>query len=85
MVNQQVNPDGQRSFGLHRWKHSAAVRWVLLLLFVLLFYLSLAPHLLPKTYDIEMGKTSERDIEAPTQIMDEKATLQAQEACSRTC
>ena len=79
MVNQQVNPDGQKSFGLNRWKHSAAVRWVLLLLFVLLFYLSLAPHLLPKTYDIELGKPSERDIEAPTQIMDEKATLQAQE------
>ncbi|MFC5651739.1 HD family phosphohydrolase [Paenibacillus solisilvae] len=79
MVNQQINPDGQKSFGLNGWKHSAAVRWVLLLLFVLLFYLSLAPHLLPKTYDIEMGKVSERDIEAPMQIKDEKATLQAQE------
>ncbi|BBH21277.1 cyclic-di-AMP phosphodiesterase PgpH [Paenibacillus baekrokdamisoli] len=79
MVNQQTNSDGQPSFGLSGWKHSTAVRWVLLLLFVLLFYCSLAPHLLPKTYDIALGKASERNIEAPTQIKDEKATLQAQE------
>ncbi|WP_274651906.1 HD family phosphohydrolase [Paenibacillus humicola] len=61
------------------WKQNAAVRWGLLLLFVLLFYLSMAPHLLPKTYDIELGKRSVRDIEAPKQLKDDKATIQAQE------
>ncbi|WP_308638861.1 HD family phosphohydrolase [Paenibacillus silvisoli] len=80
MVNQHANPDDSKaSSGWSVWKHSAAVRWVLLLLFVLLFYFSLAPRLLPETYDIELGKASYRDIEAPFEIKDEKATLQAQE------
>ncbi|SFS86011.1 HD family phosphohydrolase [Paenibacillus sp. BC26] len=82
MVNQQANPDESKSSsssGWSGWKHSSAVRWVLLLLFVLLFYFSLAPHVLPKTYNIELGKASDRDIEAPVDIKDEKATLQAQE------
>ncbi|RAP76704.1 HD family phosphohydrolase [Paenibacillus montanisoli] len=80
MVNQHANPDDSKSSsGWSGWKHSAAVRWVLLLLFVLLFYFSLAPRLLPETYDIELGKASYRDIEAPIDIKDEKATLQAQE------
>jgi len=64
------------------WKHSPAVRWVLLLLFVLLFYFSLAPHLLPKTYDIEPGKPSDRDITAQGPSEDKKATLEAQEAAA---
>ena len=66
-------------FGVNGWKQSPAVRWGLLVLFVLLFYFTLSPYLLPKTYDIEEGKRSERDIVAPTQIKDEKATIQAQE------
>ncbi|KRE54225.1 HD family phosphohydrolase [Paenibacillus sp. Soil522] len=61
------------------WKQSAAVRWVLLFMFVLLFYFSLAPHLVPETYDIEEGAVSEKDIKAPFQIKDEKATRQAEE------
>ncbi|WP_219836304.1 HD family phosphohydrolase [Paenibacillus sp. R14(2021)] len=79
MVNQQADPEDTKPFGWSGWKQSAAVRWVLLLLFVLLFYFSLAPHVLPKTYNIELDKVSDRNIEAPTQIKDEKATLQAQE------
>lgn len=61
------------------WKQSAAVRWVLLFMFVLLFYFSLASHLVPETYDIEEGAVSEKDIKAPFQIKDEKATRQAEE------
>ncbi|MBD2869486.1 HD family phosphohydrolase [Paenibacillus arenilitoris] len=61
------------------WKQSAAVRWMLMVLFVLLFYFSLAPHLVPETYDIEEGAVSEKDIKAPFQIKDEKATRQAEE------
>jgi putative nucleotidyltransferase with HDIG domain len=61
------------------WKQSTAVRWVLMLMFVLLFYFSLAPHLVPETYDIEEGAVSEKDIKAPFQIKDEKATRQAEE------
>ncbi|SEN09585.1 HD family phosphohydrolase [Paenibacillus sp. OV219] len=79
MVNQGTSLDELRSSGWNGWKHSAAIRWVLLLLFVLLFYFSLAPHVLPETYNIELGKPSDRDIEAPMEIKDEKATLQAQE------
>ncbi|REE93042.1 hypothetical protein A8990_102128 [Paenibacillus taihuensis] len=79
MVNQGTSLDESKSSGWNGWKHSIAVRWVLLLLFVLLFYFSLAPHVLPETYNIELGKPSDRDIEAPMEIKDEKATLQAQE------
>ncbi|MBB3109004.1 hypothetical protein FHS18_001056 [Paenibacillus phyllosphaerae] len=64
---------------LSSWKHSPAIRSVLLLLFVVLFYFCLAPHVLPTTYDIEPGKRSDRNIEAPGPIEDKKATLEAQE------
>ncbi|TYP78006.1 HD family phosphohydrolase [Paenibacillus methanolicus] len=64
---------------LSSWKHSPAVRWVLLLLFVVLFYFSLAPHVLPTTYDIEPGKRSDRDVIAPNAKEDKKRTLAAQE------
>jgi putative nucleotidyltransferase with HDIG domain len=61
------------------WKHSAAVRWALMFMFVLLFYFSLAPHVVPETYDIQEGAVSEKDIKAPFQIKDDKATRQAEE------
>ncbi|NBD22853.1 HD family phosphohydrolase [Paenibacillus glycinis] len=78
-MNQQTGQEETKTFGWSGWRNSGAVRWLLLLLFVLLFYFSLAPHVLPKTYNIELGKASDRDIEAPMEIKDEKATLQAQE------
>lgn len=61
------------------WKNSAAMRWLLLLLFVFLFYFSLAPRLVPETYDITLNGKADQDIRAPRQEVDEKATLQAQE------
>jgi len=61
------------------WKNSAAMRWLLLLLFVFLFYFSLAPRLVPETYDITLNAKADQDIRAPRQEVDEKATLQAQE------
>jgi len=61
------------------WKQSPAVRWILMLLFVLLFYFSLSPHLVPETYNITENTHSEVDIKAPFQIKDEKATRQAEE------
>lgn len=61
------------------WKQSATVRWGLLLLFVVLFYFSLAPHVLPETYDIKQGDVSEKNIVASRQIEDVKGTLKAQE------
>jgi len=61
------------------WKNSAAMRWLLLLLFVFLFYFSLSPRLVPETYDIALNAKADKDIKAPRQELDEKATLQAQE------
>lgn len=61
------------------WKHSAWIRWLLLLLFVLLFYFSLSSRFVPETYNITLGGKTDRDIKAPYQITDEKATLEAQE------
>ncbi len=74
----------EKSLNTAGWKQSPAVRWLLLLMFVLLFYFSLAPHVIPETYDISEGSVSEKDIKAPFQIRDEKATRQAEEeAASR--
>ncbi|MFC5703656.1 HD family phosphohydrolase [Cohnella faecalis] len=64
------------------WKHSAAVRWLLLLLFVLLFYMSISPRLVPETYDLTLNAKSDKDIKAPKQLQDEKATFEAQEAAA---
>ncbi len=61
------------------WKNSAAMRWLLLLLFVFLFYFSISPRLVPETYDITLNGKSDRDIKAPKQFEDKDATLQAQE------
>ncbi|GLX69161.1 HD family phosphohydrolase [Paenibacillus glycanilyticus] len=61
------------------WKQSIPVRILLLFMFVLLFYFSLAPHLVPETYDIQVDAPSDKDIAAPHQIFDSKATLEAQE------
>ncbi len=72
------SPSGPR-YRYAGWRQSPAVRWLLMLLFVLLFYISLAPHILPETYDITQGTKSEKDIRAPFDIRDDKATRQAEE------
>ncbi|MBB6636230.1 HD family phosphohydrolase [Cohnella thailandensis] len=80
MNRKRSGPAGMpSSFKAGGWKHSGAVRIILLLLFVLLFYVSLAPRLVPETYDIALNSKSEHEIKAPHQIVDEKATLEAQE------
>lgn len=61
------------------WKQSVWIRLLLLLLFVCLFYISLAPRFVPETYDIALGAQSDRDIKAPHEFTDKKATLEAQE------
>ncbi|MDO7905455.1 HDIG domain-containing protein [Paenibacillus sp. JX-17] len=61
------------------WKYSVATRYLLFLFIAILFYVSLAPQLLPERYDIKVGMRSEKDIVAPMQIPDNKATLKAQE------
>lgn len=65
------------------WRQSPAVKWILMAMFVLLFYFSLAPHVIPETYDISEGAKSEKDIKAPFQIRDEKATRQAEEEAAK--
>ncbi|MGN7357771.1 HD family phosphohydrolase [Paenibacillus sp. SAF-054] len=61
------------------WKHSAGTRYVLFLCLAVLFYVSLAPDLLPERYNIQVGTRSEKEIRAPMQIPNNKATLKAQE------
>ncbi|MEF2247253.1 MULTISPECIES: HD family phosphohydrolase [unclassified Paenibacillus] len=81
-TNSSKTPDKRlRSVG---WRQSPAIRWLIILLFIILFYFSLAPHVLPETYDITENTKSEKDIKAPFQIRDDKATRQAEEeAASR--
>lgn len=61
------------------WRSSVTVRYVLYGLLIVLIYFSLAPKLLPERYDIEIGMPSEKQILAPMEIPDTKATLKAQE------
>ncbi|MNO38287.1 7TM receptor with intracellular HD hydrolase [compost metagenome] len=61
------------------WKYSAATRYALFLLLGLVFYFSLSPDLLPKRYDIKENTLSAKEITAPKQILDKKATLKAAE------
>ncbi|MBH5318129.1 HDIG domain-containing protein [Paenibacillus sp. GSMTC-2017] len=61
------------------WRQSPAVSWMLMAMFVLLFYFSLSPHVIPETYNISEGSPSDKDIKAPFQIRDEKATRLAEE------
>ncbi|WP_223067140.1 HD family phosphohydrolase [Paenibacillus caui] len=61
------------------WRHSVGMRYALFLLLIILFYVSLAPKLLPERYNIAVGTPSEKEILAPMQIPNTKATLKAQE------
>ncbi|WP_339319412.1 HDIG domain-containing metalloprotein [Paenibacillus sp. FSL R10-2734] len=61
------------------WKYSAVTRYALFLLLGLVFYFSLSPDLLPKRYDIKENTLSAKEITAPKQILDKKATLKAAE------
>lgn len=61
------------------WKYSTATRYALFLLLGIVFYTSLSSDLLPKRYDIKVGTTNVKEITAPKQILDNKATLKAQE------
>lgn len=78
-----TNNDQQRkstvSSRIAGWKHSVAVRYALFVLLVVMLYMSLAPKLLPETYDIAVGLPSEKEILAPMEIPNTKATLKAQE------
>jgi len=82
-----VNGAAARRTGRERqtgWKNSAAVRWLLLLLFVLLLGAVLSPRLIPRTYNLELGGVSTRDIAAPRQWEDERATELAKEKAAES-
>lgn len=61
------------------WKHSTTVRYLLYAVLVVILYAGMAPKLLPETYDIAVGMPSDKEIMAPMDIPDTKATLKAQE------
>lgn len=62
------------------WKYSAGLRYVLYVLLVVLFYVFLSDKMVPKTYDIELGAVSHKNIVAPRQIENAKETEKAIEA-----
>ncbi|MCM3339677.1 HDIG domain-containing protein [Paenibacillus sp. MER TA 81-3] len=78
-TNRSGNGSKSRQVNMAGWKYSVGVRFLLFLFLTLLFYFSLAPSILPEKFDIEVNVKSEKDIIAPIQIPDKKATLKAQE------
>lgn len=77
-VNQRKNKENHFTFA--NWRQSALVKWILMALFIVLFYFNLATHIIPETYNITENSISDKDIKAPVQIRDEKATREAEEA-----
>ncbi|AHV98434.1 HD family phosphohydrolase [Paenibacillus sabinae] len=79
MASKQPSKFSGFSYNVSGWKYSAVTRYALFLLLGILVYFSLSPDLLPKRYDIKEGTNSAKEIVAPMQILDKKATLKAQE------
>ncbi|MDT3426557.1 putative nucleotidyltransferase with HDIG domain [Paenibacillus forsythiae] len=79
MASKQPSKFSGFTYNVSGWKYSAATRYALFLLLGILVYFSLAPDLLPKRYDIRANTLSAKEITAPHQIKDNKATLKAQE------
>ncbi|WP_138493266.1 HD family phosphohydrolase [Paenibacillus pinistramenti] len=76
--NQNTNRNSIQS-KMAGWKHSAGMRYALFALLMIMLYVSLAPNLLPEKYNITVNMPSEKEILAPMQIQNTKATLKAQE------
>lgn len=81
MLKTHRTSSGKKTPSVHMagWKYSVGVRTILFCLLAVLFYVGLAPSVLPEKYDIQVDQKSEKDIPAPRQIEDAKATLEAQE------
>ncbi|MFD1772910.1 HD family phosphohydrolase [Paenibacillus rhizophilus] len=79
MASNQPSKFSGFSYNVSGWKYSAVTRYALFLLLGILVYFSLSPDLLPKRYDIKEETNSAKEIVAPMQILDKKATLKAQE------
>lgn len=71
--------DKKKNSLINSWKHSFGVRIGIFLCIAVLFYVSISDNILPETYDIEPGMTSEYTILAPKQIYNEAATRKAQD------
>ncbi|GJM72384.1 hypothetical protein HMSSN036_46000 [Paenibacillus macerans] len=79
MTNNDQQNKGAFQSTFAGWKHSTTVRYLLYVVLVVMLYAGMAPKLLPETYDIAVGLPSDKEILAPMDIPDTKATLKAQE------
>lgn len=59
---------------LGKWKYDRNARVLLFLFLAILLFLLLLSHVVPKTYDLELGKISPTDVISPKMFPDEKAT-----------
>ena len=77
MANSKRPQKRNRLFTLSGWRSSLGVRLTLFFLFAVLFYFAVSPTWIQKTYDIQLGAVSDRDIVSPSTIVNEAATLRA--------
>lgn len=73
----QLKTKSSRKFSVSGWRTSRAISPLLLVMFALLFYLSISPNWIQQTYDIQVDGTSDRDIISPRQIENVAATVRA--------
>lgn len=83
MAQNQISIKGKLSYPYGGWKYSAVVRILLFVLFASLFYFTLSGKLVPKTYDIELGKPSETTILAPRQVENSAETQKAKDEAAQ--
>ncbi len=79
MAKQELLIKGKFRYTPSGWKFSGAVRFFLFAGLVVLLFATLAGNLLKETYDIQLGSIAEKDILAPEQIEDVKATQKARD------
>ncbi|KOS03474.1 metal-dependent phosphohydrolase, partial [Paenibacillus polymyxa] len=79
MTSKELSKGKTFQHRMNGWKYSVATRYLLFLFLVVLFYVGFASKLLPERYDIRVNQPSEKEIVAPMQLPNSKATLKAQE------
>lgn len=71
------------NYQLAGWKYKLSIRFLLIFVFILLFYLALVNEVIPQTFDVKPNTISSETIKAPQQFEHISATEQARTAAEQ--
>ncbi|WP_166243731.1 HD family phosphohydrolase [Paenibacillus turpanensis] len=83
MSNKEMIIKGKFRYRPTGWKFSNSVRFLLFVALAFFLYTALAGEMLKETYDIRLNSVADRNILAPEQIEDKKATAKAEEEAAQ--